>query len=200
MTTENKRDLVADLVQETKRDLLHDLAICEAATPGPWHSSTNRHPEFSGKPWGSINARNGIQIGTWSGSRNANYSADNRYVTEAREGWPEAIRRAIEAEAEVERLRRDKRLLTACYDGQSARAGEYYAEIKRLKAELTSEEDKRCFNEMLADSLASENAKLRESLETIIHISKQDGISFELDRCYVIARDALKEVTADAAP
>lgn len=93
------------MTTETKRNLAADLALCEAATPGPWSEHTNRHPEIGGQPWGWLNAKGGAQIGTWSGSRNRNYDADNRFIVAAREGWPYAIRRAIEAEAEVARLR-----------------------------------------------------------------------------------------------
>ncbi|MCT2195194.1 hypothetical protein M3G15_08575 [Paenibacillus sp. p3-SID1389] len=91
------------MTTKAKRDLAADLALCEAATPGPWRSKTNRHPELGGSPWGWYEA-GGRQIGTWSGSRNRNYSEDNRFIEVAREGWPHAIRRAIAAETEVIRL------------------------------------------------------------------------------------------------
>jgi hypothetical protein len=97
--SEIKRDL-----NVPNRDLSRDLAICNAATPGPWECKKNAHPEFNGQPWGWIQA-GGRQIATWSGSRNQNHAADNRFIVEARTGWPHAIERALAAEAEVARLR-----------------------------------------------------------------------------------------------
>lgn len=92
------------------RDLEADLAICEAATPGPWEFGTNAHPELSGKPWGWIKSM-GSRIAVWSGSNNPNFYHDNRFMSAAREGWPYAIRRALEAEAEVDRLRNELNIL-----------------------------------------------------------------------------------------
>ncbi|MEI2280749.1 hypothetical protein [Paenibacillus polysaccharolyticus] len=46
--------------------------------------------------------------------------------------------------------------------------------------------------------LEAEIERLRKALTTVMHVSKWDGISHELDRCYSTARDALEEVTADA--
>ncbi|MCG7406757.1 hypothetical protein MH117_04945 [Paenibacillus sp. ACRRX] len=83
-----------------KRNLVEDLVICDAATPGPWIW------------WGY-----GESIG--DGIRSINQKIlmadDNKLVivnkeninlmVEARQGWPEAIKRAISAEEEVERLK-----------------------------------------------------------------------------------------------
>ena len=52
---------------------------CEAATPGPWDSKTNRHPECNGEPWGWISGASGNI--TWSGSAgkaNADFIAHSR--------------------------------------------------------------------------------------------------------------------------
>ena len=51
----------------------------EAATPGPWDSKTNRHPECNGEPWGWISGASGNI--TWSGSAgkaNADFIAHSR--------------------------------------------------------------------------------------------------------------------------
>lgn len=60
-----------------------------------------------------------------------------------------------------------------------------------------SEENDRLHAEVVR--LQTEIARLHEALNTIMHVSMWDGISHELDRCYTIARDALKEVSADAS-
>ncbi|QOT13678.1 hypothetical protein JNUCC32_31250 (plasmid) [Paenibacillus sp. JNUCC32] len=87
MTTENKRDLAAD------------LAICEAATDGAdmCVGDTDVHlsywqPLLSEDEQYPIIAR-------------FEKTEDALLFVESREGWPEAIRRAMTAEAEVERLR-----------------------------------------------------------------------------------------------
>ena len=151
MTTENKRDLAAD------------LAICEAATAGPWRRLTKYEQAVVGEGM--------MDVITARGDDMAHVDIepdDERFIIEAREGWPEAIRRALAAEAEVARLKdenyeltlerayiqdgyeteverlkaevarlkKDKRLITACYDGQSARASEYYREMLRLREAL----------------------------------------------------------------
>lgn len=201
MTTETKRDLAADLVTETKRDLLHDLAICEAATDGPWRRLTKYEQAVVGEGM--------IDVITACGDDMARVDIepeDERFIIEAREGWPEAIRRAIEAEAEVMRLntllseryavierleadfaaeedrrcsmemsadhwaieadrllvenqslRKDKRLITTCYDGQSARASEYYTEMLRLRAVLERMDDRK--NPMMPRSQMAKLAK-----------------------------------------
>lgn len=78
------------------RDLEEDLAICEAAQPGPWTTHN-----------GDIKAPNGytMYIG---------YAADRRdsaFVAAARTGWPETIRYAMKLEDEVDRLRNELNIL-----------------------------------------------------------------------------------------
>lgn len=87
------------------RDLEADLAICEAATQGPWM------PE----------GRNVIQdiydrddfrrmllkpCAPYMGMEH-----DIKFAAEARQGWPYAIRRTLEAEAEIDRLRNELDIL-----------------------------------------------------------------------------------------
>lgn len=78
MTTENKRDLAADLV------------LCEAATPGPW---TVKYNDF-------LYDANGELLAELMGD-----GANDAIFTEAREGWPHAIRRAMAAEEKWAKLR-----------------------------------------------------------------------------------------------
>lgn len=82
-----------------KRDLCVDLAICDAATAGPWAVDDNLsvYHEDSG---GTI-----CDVGD-PYPRGLNKPSENmRFIAEARTGWPHAIERALAAEAEVERLR-----------------------------------------------------------------------------------------------
>lgn len=77
------------------RDLNVDLAICETATPGPWHA----HNAGLGKghTYASFDGVLGLIA---EDSR----IEDARFIAEAREGWPEAIRRAQAAEEALERI------------------------------------------------------------------------------------------------
>jgi hypothetical protein len=80
-------------MSEIKRDAAADLAMCEAATPGPW----------------VVDGENGV---IWDGKGqivvvlDANADPDNDdFIAESRTALPHWINRAVAAEAEVERLR-----------------------------------------------------------------------------------------------
>lgn len=78
------------------RDLNADLAVCEAATRGNWLVADGVYV-LDGESWetgGSFVAECEREV-------------DAEFTAKAREGWPEAIRRAIEAEAEAASLLRD---------------------------------------------------------------------------------------------
>jgi len=99
------------------RDLDADLAICEAATRGPWELADNfriRTALFPGQ------VSQSVVTGQWLAIDN-----DGRFIAEARQGWPYAIQRAQEAEQEVDRLRNELDMLqeqlsqhhsSGCYD------------------------------------------------------------------------------------
>jgi len=93
------------MTTETKRDLSADLALCNAATPGPWHA------QETGDVWqlfGGLHGNMQLVKAPKHGTNYAEYwpeEADAKFIAESREGWPESIRRAIAAEAEVVRLR-----------------------------------------------------------------------------------------------
>jgi len=80
------------------RDLEADLAICEAATPGPWMD----HKEHD--LWREVRANHSMIADCLTDS-------DARFIAEAREGWPHAIRRALAAEARVAELERELKRL-----------------------------------------------------------------------------------------
>jgi hypothetical protein len=85
------------------RDLEKDLEICEAATPGPWiANNTARHED--NLVWGPKGPGHGAvaQVSFYTPSE---YQMnDVRFIAEAREGWPYAIKQAIEAEEKVDKL------------------------------------------------------------------------------------------------
>ncbi|WP_178023068.1 hypothetical protein [uncultured Paenibacillus sp.] len=100
------------MTTETKRDLAADLALCEAATPGPWF--------VGGGPANEIRQPNGSRRRRITTPPDADGIKDASFIAEAREGWPHAIRRAISAEdalktaeAEVEFLRQQREYLEA---------------------------------------------------------------------------------------
>ena len=72
-----------------KRDLKADLELCNKATPGPWIDNGNEIVVPS-------NPNEGIA--------GALTDEDNAFISQAREGWPHAIERAIRAETLVREL------------------------------------------------------------------------------------------------
>lgn len=83
---------MATASKELARDLEADLAICTAATPGPWMLAAQYELllDAAGHALGFIEAKE-----------------DRIFAMEARQGWPYAIRRAMEAEREIDRLRNE---------------------------------------------------------------------------------------------
>lgn len=84
-----------------KRDLAKDLEICEKATPGPWmhlFGDTIIYTKLEDGCRGLPVAR--IELGWRPDKRQGNFA----FIAAAREGWPHAIKRAINAEAELARL------------------------------------------------------------------------------------------------
>jgi hypothetical protein len=83
------------------RDLLKDLELCTKATSGKWISDCSPWDDQiisipDDDPDGYVRSLFTIDAAT---------SDDIELVTQAREGWPRAIERALNAEAEVEKLR-----------------------------------------------------------------------------------------------
>lgn len=100
------------------RDLTEDLAICEAATPRQLWAASRDSEHFVLEALGEV-----VAI-----CKSAEFS---RFVAEARTGWPEAIRRAMDAE---------KRLMAA-----ERRVTELEEEAERLRRE---------FDELYAEHVA----------------------------------------------
>lgn len=90
------------------RDLDADLEICEAATAGPWIAVE------SGAGVLTVNAPDDFELMT-----DIPFDEDAQFISEAREGWPYAIRRAQDAERENDRLRNELNILqeqARCFD------------------------------------------------------------------------------------
>lgn len=105
---------------DEKRNLVADLAICEAATPGPWrayyaerdcdwecgHRATDPPCKVSDcgylRQWepADVSGPFVIECDGFNGLSNENAA----FIAAAREGWPHAIRRALAAEARVAEL------------------------------------------------------------------------------------------------
>ncbi len=101
---------MSETLQASKRNLVADKALCDKASPGPWTYCQRGCDELgydldeppNGPP-------NGIRGYFQRGE-------DAEMVAESRVGWPHAIGRAIAAEAEVERLRKQVAALQASLD------------------------------------------------------------------------------------
>lgn len=93
---------------ENKRDLAADLAICEAATVGPWAWADGKR-EYNDlgrvtSPEGDVcNFGNYARYYPTAGEEPS--KADATFIAEARTGWPRAIERALAAEDETDLLR-----------------------------------------------------------------------------------------------
>lgn len=140
---------------DSNRDLHADLAVCEAATAGPWAArawTVPKDDQFSVE-----SEPTGAELATfWQGSRypgsweiTAEEARSNAvFCAKARSGWPHAIERALAAEAENAELRRQLSELCPVADFDtltSLRAekahmaeciSELEAEVKRLRAAL----------------------------------------------------------------
>jgi hypothetical protein len=81
------------------RDLDVDLAICEAATLGPWIATELDNGVLV------VRDHENVEL------VDAQFSEDSVFIAEAREGWPYAIRRVQEAERENDRLLNELNML-----------------------------------------------------------------------------------------
>jgi hypothetical protein len=124
--------------EDLSRDLLRDLATCDAATLGPWR--------VYGQGEGG-----GYAVGYSCGGRPAYgchiediaEEADARMVAEARTGWPAALRRLIAAEAENKRLRSEldggrkaRDLLAKGMESQAELTHDLKQQARTLEAEV----------------------------------------------------------------
>ena len=96
-------NLTADLA----RDLVADLATCDAATVGGWMVVLESAALGTvGTPVCRMHGNPKIVVGHGSDwGPGASVEADALFIARSRAGWPAAIRRAMAAEAEVARLK-----------------------------------------------------------------------------------------------
>ncbi len=79
------------------RDLKKDLELCNKATKGPWYTGG-----IDGVPNRLIATTSFYGGGKiYTRGQEANPGADAEFIAAARDGWPEAIKRSIEAEAKI---------------------------------------------------------------------------------------------------
>lgn len=154
-----------------KRNLHDDLAICEAASLGKYYASAEEWP-------GNANLRHWVSD-HYDGIGCFIRYEDARFDAEAREGWPEAIKRAINAETELR---------------------EATTRLRELEVLFVTEEDKRCHYEALADKLALENERYTRALSSLISLI--DGgylirakLSSGTDHVIRIAKEAITDGT-----
>ncbi|WP_434750193.1 hypothetical protein [Paenibacillus amylolyticus] len=102
-------------------------------TPGPWRYGEG---ESGIDPRPAVLMNFDYEEGEWYVSADFADLDEARFATESREGWPEAIRRAIAAEAELA-AEEDKR----CH--YEMQADELALEIERLRAVLDQFDDRK---------------------------------------------------------
>lgn len=115
----------------TKRDLHADLAICAAATEGPWN--------IGGGKFGETN----VYAGDFRIVRDIDYDkqADATFIAEARTGWPHAIERAIAAEAENELLRADRDQWRVDAEVLSDESAQYLRALREIDTHIRATSD-----------------------------------------------------------
>lgn len=86
----------------TERDLAADLALCEAATPGPWRYEDGDVNRRDPRP--AVLTYFDYEEGEWFIHADFADKDDAIFSAAAREGWPIAIRRAMAAEAKLQYL------------------------------------------------------------------------------------------------
>jgi len=91
------------------RDLEADIAICEAATAGPWEAQISQ--SGSEVVTGDDSSTWVCQLWYKDEDIMQNHKSNARFIAEAREGWPYAIQRALAAEARVAELERELKRL-----------------------------------------------------------------------------------------
>lgn len=145
-----------------ERDLEKDLKICEAATPEPWGivrktiwlSEDSKPTSMKITEIGPICANAGaddseVLVEAW-----LDVSDDDAlFVAEAREGWPHAIRRSLEAEKKVEELQQALKGAAEITNIASGHLNELRNENERLKKLLLHIEKKlgSQYSEILSD-------------------------------------------------
>ncbi|MBR8661184.1 hypothetical protein [Brevibacillus sp. NL20B1] len=119
-------------MSETKRDLHSDLAICNAATPGPWAAEKGYEQSERGN-YVYSQAEGSVVCAEQDGTDCVLTDADARFIAEARTGWPHAIERALAAEKEVARLTGLVGSLRVNDRDKTRKIAEVEADVERLR-------------------------------------------------------------------
>lgn len=179
------------MTTEIKRDLAADLAICEAATVGPWTNFCDVKCEDTEyvTDYDELTESGGDLVATFE------RVADATFTAEAREGWPHAIRRAVAAETERDALR--EIVSVECPIGALDLITSIRAERAHIAEELDAEEQRRRTFEQAADELAYDNGRLRKVIiDMLAAIDRGDLIrarmSSGVDYVVECAREALE--------
>ena len=90
------------------RDLKADLELCNKAAPGPWEAEDGLADPMV--VMGRDDSHHFYVHTEW----------DAQFIAQAREGWPHAIERALEAEAKLEKA---KGLIQRWFDGEISAFG-----------------------------------------------------------------------------
>lgn len=174
------------------RDLKHDLTICNAATPGPWEWLEDR---FNGG-YGGIVGRDEIEV-LYPNHRNEGDDGDawfedfpteedRVFFTEARQGWPESINRALAAEAELSRI---KLGMGNDYGDDPVKFIQALKQSNdRLKSDLRESQELsyRKGDAIIKQVLRRKAAEAEvERLRTIIELSWQDLAFADTDTAYI---------------
>ncbi len=112
------------------RDLKKDLEICEAATPGPWKWITKGNTVQS-RAVTTDTGKCGIQKTICASI--STKSNDAQFIASAREGWPEAIQRAIAAEEENVKLAAEVTALQKVIEAARDATEEWYIKAALVK-------------------------------------------------------------------
>ncbi|UYZ12185.1 hypothetical protein A6764_00035 [Brevibacillus sp. WF146] len=113
-------------MSETKRDLNVDLAICNAATSGPWAADKGYEQSERGN-YVYSQADGSVVCAEQDDTDCVLTDTDARFIAEARTGWPHAIERALAAEKRVAEL--EARL--ACIEEKRAKAREQFEALRK---------------------------------------------------------------------
>ena len=94
----------------SERNFEADLALCNTASPGPWHPDTDRLEDgsetWTGKIYTDIDRDDDVPGKCWCTYEDTAQGVVNiRFACTAREGWPASLREVLRLRAEVERLK-----------------------------------------------------------------------------------------------
>lgn len=86
------------------RDLQKDLEFCDKATPGPWYLVNDNQIHDKETKFNDCGTRIGETPNLIAVEKCPNGFANSTFIVAARDGWPEAIKRAMVAEKRCQEL------------------------------------------------------------------------------------------------